>query len=68
MTDIFDQASELEEKRREIALSFHNPKLTPCGACFNCSEPVAGTLIFCDTDCAPDYQHQEKMKIIWGKL
>ena len=68
MTDVFDQATELEEKQREIALSFRNPKLTPYGACYNCGEQLLGNMVLCNSECREDYDARLRMKQMEGKL
>jgi predicted nucleic acid-binding Zn ribbon protein len=68
VTDIFDQATELEEKQREIALSFRNPTLTPCGACYNCGEALSGTMVLCGSECREDFDARQRMKQREGKL
>lgn len=65
--DIFDQATEQEEKAREMALAqVRNkaPVLQPNGSCFNClaeftdNDLAAGC--FCDADCRDDWQLRNK--------
>ena len=68
MTDIFDQAAELEEKQREIALSFRNPTLPACGVCHFCMEVVGGNKLFCNSDCRNDWQKDNDRKKREGKL
>ena len=36
--------------------------LKPVGACHNCNEQVDGTKLFCDQDCAEDYEKRKFAK------
>jgi hypothetical protein len=62
MTDIYDQATEREMRDRELALQNVRasagtmPTLTANGKCYNCDDPLADGLTFCDTDCRDDWQ------------
>ena len=67
MTDILDDASKVEELHLGIALKHRNPIYTPCGACFNCSEPIEKGL-FCSKDCGEDFELRERTKKREGKL
>lgn len=65
MTDIYDQATEREEKERELCLALarsNNQKLLPKGECFNCSEALAPPCLFCDVDCRDDWQRRNPNK------
>ena len=57
--DIYDQATEREEKDRALALQHAiaaTPQLARCGVCHNCAEPVSIDLLFCDANCRDDWQ------------
>jgi hypothetical protein len=59
MTDIFDQATDQEEKAREVALAevrSRKPSLVLTGFCHNCDEMVRTGMYFCDVDCRDDWQ------------
>lgn len=66
MTDVFDAASELEEKQRQAAIAqalasgrrFASP--APCGACLNCDEPLPLGELYCDVDCRDDYNKRNR--------
>lgn len=67
--DVFDQATEQEEKAREQALAVvrnQPPVLIPNGACYNCqteliyNDVAAGC--FCDADCRDDWQARNPNK------
>lgn len=56
--DIFDKASEIEERERNIALQFRKIEpIKPVGYCHYCNEPVKSGL-FCCTDCRNDWTHE----------
>ncbi len=58
--DDFDRASALEEAEREgLIRQIQNRKpqsLNSIGYCHNCGEELRHPLLFCDTDCAKDYE------------
>ncbi len=62
MTDIYDQATDVEMRSREIALQTirakaSKPAMQANGACFNCEEHLADSnALFCDADCRDDFQ------------
>jgi hypothetical protein len=63
--DIYDQATEREERDREIAIKLataSTPALPYLGVCHNCSSPTAPSIRFCDSDCMADYEKRERMK------
>lgn len=65
MTDIYDQASEREERDRAEALASRKPVGPPaCGACYWCGEPLKGERRFCDKFCSDDYTYAEERKQI----
>ena len=58
MTDIFDAASDHEQKARDMAIlqaRQQSVKLQPKGSCYNCHEHIDAGL-FCDDDCRDDWQ------------
>jgi hypothetical protein len=36
------------------------PKLERCGSCHYCSEKVKGGKLFCGSECAADYEYEQK--------
>lgn len=36
------------------------PRLDRCGSCHYCSEAVKGDKLFCGSDCAADYEYEQK--------
>lgn len=63
MTDVFDQASDREERGREAAIAAARNAAPagppPCGQCHNCGAAVEGDMRFCDLDCRDDWQARE---------
>jgi len=62
MTDIFDQASEIEEMQRKHALTYRKPILSPIGKCYYCLELVEENRIFCNSDCRDGYSLEQAAK------
>lgn len=61
MPDIADKAAEAEAcfaRSAETTKRPEGPK--PCGYCYNCEEPVAEGMRWCDTDCRSDYERRKK--------
>lgn len=57
--DIFDRASELEDRQRQHAITAARAaqapaRLQPTGHCRHCHEPTAH--IFCDEHCREDFE------------
>jgi len=62
MSDELDQAAELEELERNIALANRkHPEMVFTGACYYCEEAVSAGC-FCDEDCRSDYERIERAK------
>jgi len=62
MSDELDQAAELEELERNIALANRNhPEMAFTGTCYYCKELVLAGC-FCDEDCRSDYERIERAK------
>lgn len=62
MTDVFDQASEREDRDRALAIEAARGRADgpyPCGACYNCGETLQGDMRFCDLDCRDDWQARQ---------
>lgn len=61
--DIIDAACEREEKDRERALECARQlciALPATGSCYNCGEPMADGLRFCDVHCRDDWQKRNQ--------
>lgn len=58
--DEFDRASALEEAERVSCINEvrnrKTPSLISVGYCHNCNEELRHPLLFCDEDCADDYE------------
>lgn len=59
--DIYDSATETEEKHRATALENHaklaaRARLMPVGLCLNCDDRVEPGVLFCHPTCTHDYQ------------
>lgn len=64
MADEADHAQELEQLALDHALAARRPgvRLAPRGFCHNCNGPVEAPRIFCDKDCADDYESLQRAK------
>lgn len=63
MADVFDQATDREEKDREMCLKLRmNEGPKPTGFCLNCGPdvPLADGQRWCDGDCRDDWQKRQK--------
>lgn len=61
--DIYDQATEREERDREMALKIaarSAPALPYVGCCYNCGASTPESVRFCDRDCLQDYEKRER--------
>ena len=69
MTDIYEQATEKEERDRDLAIQAARAKNQPLkitGFCLFCNQQLASRR-FCDAECREDYEMQQKMKRIAGR-
>ena len=62
-SDPIDQASEVEQRDRDLAISVARQKaqkamLPPIGICYNCHDPLDNGERFCNRDCADDYANR----------
>ena len=69
MTDIFDRASDAEERDRELALKTQRAraerdKLIPTGRCYFCEGDIPAGRLFCDGDCRDDFEREQKRRRI----
>jgi len=62
MSDLFDQASALEQHTLEVALTHRKPSLPYVGKCHWCSSPVPANAHFCDHDCRADYEKNLRIR------
>ncbi len=71
MSDIYDRATDREEKDRELALKYRKPTVIPCGACHYCGEPLPAGMLFCppiiEGSCRDDWEREQAAKIRNGK-
>ena len=61
--DIYDQATEREERDREqaIAAARKPTMVVPfTGFCHNCDAPLAPSMRFCDAMCCEDYERRQR--------
>jgi len=61
MTDIYDKATDIEMRERELSLAIvraeaSKPALKPNGHCYNCEEVLSDEVVFCDEHCRDDWQ------------
>lgn len=61
MPDDIDNASNLEQLERDIALMNRKPSLQFIGRCYNCDHPLLNGC-FCDSDCREDWEKER-----WAK-
>lgn len=64
MADEIDQANELADLALNIALRNMSAgqKIAPRGTCYYCEAEVGPKQLFCDADCAGDYEKEQKLK------
>jgi len=43
------------------------PKLDRCGSCHYCGEDVRSNQLFCNSECAADYEHEQKLLKAQGR-
>lgn len=70
MTDVFDQATEREEKDRESAIAAQRRKaavLPYIGCCYFCRESLPEPKRFCDADCRDGYEFEQKQRAKQGR-
>lgn len=74
MSDDADVACELEEIERESGIAaakkaLEQPELRPIGVCHSCEEPVSKPKLFCDSECAKDWQwYQDGIRRRFGRI
>ena len=62
----------VEENLRELIehqakANGRGARLDRCGSCHNCSEAVKGDKLFCGSDCAADYEYEQKILKAQGR-
>lgn len=71
MTDIYDQAQQLDEAERDacVAAQRSKPGLKATGYCLDpgCFAPLPKGQLFCGEECRDFYEKQERMARIQGK-
>lgn len=71
MTDIYDQAQQLDEAERDacVAAQRAKPALKPTGYCLDpgCFAPLPKWQLFCGEECRDFYEREARMKRIQGK-
>ena len=70
MTDVFDQATEREEKDRELAIALQRRKaavLPDVGHCYYCGEATRPGQRFCDADCRDGYEFEQRQRAKQGR-
>lgn len=63
--DDLDRAFEHEDMVRRIGLAAarsHRSGLQACGECHACGEELEPGRLFCDADCAQDYERQRRLR------
>jgi len=69
MTDIFDQASDIEEQHRELSIRaarFKNQPIKFTGRCLYCNEEVSNGRFCYGGDCKEDWEFEQKISKIKG--
>ena len=69
MADDADRAQEQIEAELAHARSAAQTrlKLLPIGHCHNCDEPLRAAQLFCDQECAEDFEKRERAQAFRGK-
>jgi hypothetical protein len=70
MADEIDLANEQAERwlKQSLAARAGGPTLPPKGSCHYCeaefdpADPNAGKKLFCDADCAKDYEEEQRLR------
>jgi len=59
VADIIDDANDQAEMILAISLRERKPVLPRIGCCHNCEHPLPMDRLFCDADCAQDWEKRE---------
>lgn len=65
MSDVFDQASEREDRDRQAAIDHQRrtaESLPYVGVCYYCGSSTVTGVRFCDADCRDDYQREKDLQ------
>ena len=65
MADEADLAFDSEQRHLTMALAAQRSRggaLRPVGHCHQCGEPSTAARLFCDTDCAADWEYEEGLR------
>lgn len=63
--DDLDRAFELEDMARRVGRERarrHKAGLSPMGECHACGEELSGGKLFCDADCAQEWERQRRLR------
>lgn len=60
--DTIDQAADIEQFARDVALSHREPVLPFIGKCHYCKSEIDLRARFCDADCCKDYNELERSR------
>jgi hypothetical protein len=65
MADIADLAFDSEQRHFMSALAAQRSQRTglrPIGSCHNCGDESIGPRLFCDADCAEDWEYADSLR------
>lgn len=69
MTDIYDQATFIEERDRELSIAHvraQNQPIKFSGRCLSCNAQIESGR-YCDSWCREDHEQELRIRIICGK-
>ena len=69
MSDIFDNAQELEQYQRDLAIKEARSRNQPMkftGRCLSCNSEIEKIGRFCDAECREQFELEQKVKRIKG--
>jgi hypothetical protein len=72
-SDNVDHSAETEDMLREyeiqrIRREAKKPSLPFTGACYYCGSDVHSPKVYCDAECAKDYENERRLLAIAGRL
>lgn len=67
MADEIDKANEHIEMELALLVRRRRATIHPVGFCYYCETRLREGLLFCDTDCATDYEREQRIKRIAGR-
>lgn len=65
--DFADRAQIEEARALQEALHRRRKTLTACGACHYCNEPAGQGLLFCNRECAGEYERERAIRPAQGE-